>query len=478
MRTPRCVLAAIAAIAAAGSCVGAAHAAGSVSFEPAVTHTYSREGLELTGVAAVALPTIRVTFGNSLTYQDDIFIRLPGVTSLPALPGPLLAVCTAGPSSTLGAPTVGYVATVNGGWAFRVTSVFGATVGDYCDFTPLEVRGATLALSNGVIEYRAQRFVTGQLVDLASSTSSIAIRSQFGISGNGLPAAAPGYIPLNAEINAYAGRLWFTGASTETSGAGAAPAPFPTRNDSLSFQTTVDGDGVPFTGPVVTVTRQAVTIAQGSFDWTDTALPSGVCFDAGINAFTLWSIDPASTCNSLTLIGPNASTTNAGYFQITGTTVLAPADWAGTVAWTYYLGSTTNSATTELAWDPGAWTLNGVQVYLQYLPYGPGISRIVYVANSGVLDANVQAEVFADATAFSCDLGPASARAVTQFSAVLDACVAGRGISAGRVAVLLTVTAPDRDIEVYSAYNVGGSDRGTVINTSNGRGLAYRSRAD
>jgi hypothetical protein len=46
------------------------------------------------------------------------------------------------------------------------------------------------------------------------------------------------------------------------------------------------------------------------------------------------------------------------------------------------------------------------------------------------------------------------------------------------VAVLFTITAPDRDIEVYSAYNVGGSDRGTVVNTSNGRGLNYFSNVD
>jgi hypothetical protein len=458
--------------------VATAQAAASVAFQPAVTYTYSLEGLQLTGVAAVTLPPIRITFGNALTYQDDIYLRLPGVTSLPALPSPFLVVCTAGPTNTTGAPSLGYVTTVNGGWAFRVTSVSGVTIGDYCDFTPLEVRGASLASSNGTLEYRANRFSTGQLVDLALSTSSIAIKSQFGISGNGLPATSPAYIPLNAEINAFSGRTNFTGASTETVGAGAPPAPYPTRNDSLSFQTTVDGAGTFFTGPTVTVTRQVVTISNGSFTWTDTAPPASTCFDSGIAAFTLWSIDPSSTCASLTLVGPNSSTTNAGYFQIPGTTVLAPADWSGTARWSYYLGSTANSATTELAWDPGQWTLNGVQVYLQYLPYGTGISRIVYVANSGVIDADVKAEVYANGNTFSCDIGTASAQAVTQLTATLDACVAGEGIDSGRVAVLFTITAPDRDIEVYSAYNVGGSDRGTVVNTSNGRGLTFFSRVD
>jgi hypothetical protein len=46
------------------------------------------------------------------------------------------------------------------------------------------------------------------------------------------------------------------------------------------------------------------------------------------------------------------------------------------------------------------------------------------------------------------------------------------------VAVLFTITAPDRDIEVYSAYNLGGNDRGTVVNSSNGRGLAFFSNVD
>jgi hypothetical protein len=470
------VAATAAALGALGS--GTAQGAASVAFQPAITYTYSLEGLLLGGATAITLPAIRVTFGNSLTYQDDIYLRLPGVTSLPALPSLLLAVCTAGPTNTTGAPTLGYVATVDGGWAFRVTSVSGVTIGDYCDFSPLDVRGVSLANSNGTLEYRANRFATGQLVDLAVSTSSIAIKSQFGISGAGLPSTSPAYIPLNAEINAFSGRTNFTGASTETVGAGAPPAPFPTRNDSLSFRTTVDGDGSVFTGPTVTVTGQTVTIADGSFTWTDAAPPDGTCFDIGIASFVLWSIDPSSTCVSLKLVGPTTSTTNAGYFQIPGTVALQPADWSGKVRWTYYLGSSANPGSTELEWDPGQWTLNGVQVYVHYLPYAAGISRIVYLANSGPVNADVKAEVYANGGTFSCDIGTASARTVTQLSATLDACVAAGGISTGRVAVLFTITAPDRDIEVYSAYNLGGNDRGTVVNSSNGRGLAFFSNVD
>ena len=56
----------------------------------------------------------------------------------------------------------------------------------------------------------------------------------------------------------------------------------------------------------------------------------------------------------------------------------------------------------------------------------------------------------------------------------IDAGLLAEGFDgSGRVAMTLTFTAPDKDIEVYSAYNVGGSDRGTVVNTSNGRTFFY-----
>jgi hypothetical protein len=62
---------------------------------------------------------------------------------------------------------------------------------------------------------------------------------------------------------------------------------------------------------------------------------------------------------------------------------------------------------------------------------------------------------------------------VTNLSGAIDTCVAAQGIVTGKVAILLTFIAPDSDIEVYSAYNKDGVDRGTVVNTSNGRSFFY-----
>lgn len=455
MKLNRKIVAAMGAVAMMSS--GAAFAAASVTVTGAPV-TYSLEGLQLSGTTAVALPDIVVTLGNNLTYQDDIYITLPGTVPVAPVPTPTLVTCAISGSA------MGYVTTVQGGWNFRVTSVTGVVLGDVCTFSGLQVQGASLASNNGVLFYQANRFITGQLVDAASSVASLLVKSQFGITVQ---------TALNGEIDVYKDRLLFS--EDETVAPGTTDA-----DDTLAFDTTVDANGTVFFpgSPVVTVTDTDVTIEGGSFAWTDTLAPAGVCFDSGLVGFAGWSVQTGSTCNSLILDGPATNTTNAGTFTVPGNKILSPADWTGKATWSYYLGSATNSATKTLNWDPGVWTINGAQVYIQYMPYGAGISRIVYAANSGVIDADGTVDVIANGSTTTCDLGAVNHKTVTMLSAVIDACVAGAGIESGRVAFLLTFTAPDTDIEVYSAYNVGGNDRGTVVNTSNGRALSYFSIVD
>jgi len=166
-----------------------------------------------------------------------------------------------------------------------------------------------------------------------------------------------------------------------------------------------------------------------------------------------------------------ADTTNLGYFFVPGNYILDPTDWTGSVKWSYSLGAVTGQ--TNATWDPGLWDINGAQVYIQYMPYGDNITRIIYAANRGPINADAVADVWYDGSKFKCDLGAVTANTVNQLSTAVDACVAGEGITSGKVAILITFTAPDKDIEVYSAYNVGGNDRGTVVNTSNGRSFYY-----
>ena len=412
----------------------------------------------MSGNAAVALPDIVVTLGNNLTYQDDVYLRVPGAVPVPAFVTPTLVTCASAGAA------MGYVTTVDGGWAFRVTNVSGITLGDTCTFSGLEVRAASLATSDGVLEYRANRFGTGQLVDLASSSGGIVVKSQFALTVQQ---------PLDAVVDVYKDRLAFATDETVPPGDGAA---WPDQADTLNFTVTRDGSSTVFSGPTVTTSRTTVRIS-GDLSWVDGTDPGGTCESAeftvrmpGLGAS--YAFDPASSCQEAVLVNAasGGSTATSGYFYVPRTTALEPTDYAGSVTWDYALASDPGrTGTTSAAWDPGRWDINGALVYIQYMPYGHGVSRVVYAANRSLFAAGVTVDVFHDGHSHFCRLDAVPARAVTQLSAALDACVAEQGIDHGRVAFLLTFRAADRDIEVYSAYNAGGNDRGTVVNTSNGR---------
>lgn len=455
------IVAAVGAVTMMSSSV--AFAAASITVPPPGLYTYSKEGLSLTTAAGVALPDITVTFGNNLTYQDDILITLPGTVSV--APGNLAGLVTCAPASS----AVGYVTTVAGGWNFRVTSVTGVNLGDACTFTGLQVTPASLATATGEIDYKALRFQTGQLVDAANTKNAIQVKSQFAITTQQ---------KLNGIIDVNNDRKQFAVLETVAPGAAAAPAGY--LNDTLNFTTTVDGGGLVFTAPTVAPTATQLEIA-GDFAWVDGSDTGSTCevaeFGAVLNGYAGWTVSNTSTCAKLVLNQTYPLATNTtvmlGFIDVPGTRTLNPTDFTGKATWNYTLTGGSATGATTYDWDPGAWTINGAQVYIQYMPYGTNISRIIYAANSGVQNGLVDATIYYNGNTYNCALGAAPAKTVTELSGPVNTCVANAGITSGKVAILLTFTAPDKDIEVYSAYNVGGNDRGTVVNTSNGRTFFY-----
>ena len=98
----------------------------------------------------------------------------------------------------------------------------------------------------------------------------------------------------------------------------------------------------------------------------------------------------------------------------------------------------------------------------------------VHVANKGASDADITVDAIDNnGNSYKFPGGVAKKGAVTELSGKIDSGLAAAGFTSGKVAITLTFTAPDTVIEVYSAYNVGGSDRGTVVNSSNGRSFFY-----
>jgi hypothetical protein len=447
------------------SCTGV-RAQPSVSLPPPGAFIYSVEGLALTGTAAVTLPDITVVFGNNLTYQDDIQITLQGAKPLAPAVTPGLVTCEGASNA------VGYVSLAPGGWNFRVTDVGGITIGKACIFKGLPVVATSLVGSIRQLTYQASRGLTSPTVIIdgpVTSATFVEARSQFGISVQQ---------PLNGVINVLDDRLSFFYVETVLPGSGSTNTSWA---DTLNFTVTADGSGAAFTGPTVTATRSVVTIV-GDFSWVDGKDDGKSCEPAeflapNVQGLDAWyTVGARSSCAQLELVNitPAVTTAAKGFLFVPGTVALDPTNWAATVQWEYHLTSdTSKEATGTLFWDPGAWTINGAQVYIQYMPWGPGIAHLIYAANRGAGSPKVSADVTVNGSTFVCPLGTLSPMSVTVLSAGIDSCVAAKGITDGRASILLTFVAPSSMIEVYSAYNVGGSDVGTVINTSNGRAPFY-----
>ena len=128
---------------------------------------------------------------------------------------------------------------------------------------------------------------------------------------------------------------------------------------------------------------------------------------------------------------------------------------------------------TVIPFAAGRWTINGALVFVPYMPYGDSITQIVYIANRGGQDGTISVRAFDEAgERYDFGVGVVQAGTVRKLAQeLLDGLTLGGFTAPGKVAFEITVTAPDKDIDVYSAYNVGGSDRGTVVNSQNGKAL-------
>jgi hypothetical protein len=146
----------------------------------------------------------------------------------------------------------------------------------------------------------------------------------------------------------------------------------------------------------------------------------------------------------------------------TGTKAIVLNDQSFTVAGVSSYGTSTESLGSANA---GAWDLDGAVVNVPYMPYGANIGQIIYVTNKGSLDGDVTVTAF-DEAGNTYDLGVvgmSKAGQVTKLTLAISEALAAQGFTAGKLAMTITVNAQDKDVTVHAAYNVGGSDRGSVF---------------
>ncbi|MFC0445714.1 hypothetical protein ACFOD1_02620 [Pseudidiomarina halophila] len=135
----------------------------------------------------------------------------------------------------------------------------------------------------------------------------------------------------------------------------------------------------------------------------------------------------------------------------------------------------------------GEWDINGSVTNIPYMPYSAqesaeagstGIDQILYVTNKSQKEYSddvppIYIDVITESGGrehfSSDDLGGLVAnQGITKIAGALREAMFARGLldNSQKVSIMVTVPENPANIEVYSAYNVGGSDRGWVQNDS------------
>jgi hypothetical protein len=441
---------------------GAAYAA--VPVGPAAT--FSAEGNATALSTDLYQAAVSVTLGSDYIANDTVELTISGasflsgtVTSLGSFNGAV--TCTLSGSTVA---TLGFLSRSASAANYRVTSVAGAgQSGASCSFN-LPVTRTSMATA-GVVPT-----VSWTAFDAATRVATIgSVKSQFSS-----PTIA---LRLNGVVDVDSGRYQFEADDgSDLTG----------TEDSLTFtlqnESSLNG--------AATLTS-VVGVINGDFSFVDGGNTTAGCQSGDLTAghgqvrATNATVSINSDCTKLTFTATAAQVT-AGATKITlgvsststtpTTGGLLDAPQAFTVdPLTYsYASGTTGSSSVAFSstGSAGSWSLNGSISKVAYMPYGTGISRIVYITNRSAQTGGVSATAFNEA-GVPCEIAnvaTATKGAVTNLSAGLDAGVAacyGASFN-GKVAFEITANIPGDKAEVYSAYNVNGN-RVIVINDTNGK---------
>ncbi|WP_126771362.1 hypothetical protein [Pseudidiomarina homiensis] len=272
----------------------------------------------------------------------------------------------------------------------------------------------------------------------------------------------------------------------------------PTNQDVATFtisENTVDVDGVPtaFALKATFVDADVSISGNNMFGWLADSDPNNTVFDYG----TQVAFNPANCGADLAhTAGEMTFTCAAGSlgvaetltFTLNGTEVVNSGSFTIDAVVNYSDGASATGSTDLESADLGMWDVNGSVTFIPYMPYsaqseanqaGLAIDQIIYVTNknssgygSGIVPSISVRYILEDGTEgtlSNTDLGGIKADAgITKITGQVRQALFAEGLltSSKKVALEIVIDEDPDLIEVYSAYNVGGSDRGWVQNDS------------
>jgi len=458
----------VAGVGAAMLFAGSASAAVLTTVAPDI---YSKEGVSVTTNATVTLPVIDAVLAADYSADDRIAVTISGASVVSA--SDLTADMTCGNDIV-----VGFLNRSGNTLNFRVNQVGiqAANLGAECAISGIQVLKSSLVASSTVSATYAAKTALGEVIDTGCATpgypgelvacSTIGkdfvpnyvvvagVKSQFAA---GLTAKADGGTGgFNGVIDVEQDREVFTDGDSDTS------------DVTMSSDTTL----------VEAVENASVELKlTADFSWAAGAdKKCGTADDAGLDSIP-GDVSIATDCGSATVdYGVIDGYEGATVVDLILATVpglgsgikLSPQAFQAEAIFSWG----TNKSVT-IPFSAGAWSINGALVFVPYMPYGDNISQIIYIANRGSQPGAITIDAFDEnGASYTFDVGTVSAGTVRKLTAEILTGLTNAGFMApGKVAFEITVTAPDKDIDVYSAYNVGGTDRGTVVNSQNGKAL-------
>jgi len=451
---------------------GAAYAA--VPAGTGVSQIFSAEGNAAAKATAVFSAPVTVTLESDYIVNDTVELAVTGATFIAGTstlsPAGANAGVTCGSSVTLG-----FLSRSTTSANYRVTGASGGN-GATCSFSlPLSRNSLGTAGTVPTVSFTAKTAQSGLVFDAAAVVATLgSVRAQF---------VAPSSITvLNGVVDVEKGRYQFatSDASTLLSATG--------TNDTLTF--TLNNNAGSASSWDATLTS-VVGVINGDFSFADGGNTTAGCQNSDLTsglgriAASGATLSINSACSQLTFTATAAGavtialgTSGPGITAPTNGSILdAPQEFTVDALTYNYAGQDGGStATKSVAFSAtgsgGEWTLNGLLSKVSYMPYGDGISRIVYITNRSAQTGGVSATAIDD-KGKECEIpsvATATKGTVTLLSAGLDAGIKacfGEGYS-GRVAFDITANIPADDAEIYSAYNVNGN-RVLVVNDTNGK---------
>lgn len=210
--------------------------------------------------------------------------------------------------------------------------------------------------------------------------------------------------------------------------------------------------------------------SDGELVLADTGILAPACLNGSLVAASV-AVEPTSATFACEYDSYQFRPTGRVSFDVSDNDIVIPAQSFSLTSTIEYGPNAGTSKSFDL--DAGAWTLNGSEVMVPYLPFAEGFSQVLVVTNDSAQAGDITVEAITESGEV-LELGVVAEIGAYQTKRITPAVVAAlaeQGITNAaptqRVALRIITNAPDDRVTVHSAYRRGSETTEVVVNTSN-----------